>query len=205
MFYNDFNHSTVEGYWKKKADAVYEYLKALKDRGCPIDGVGFQLHENIDFDVRVSNVKANIQRYLDAGIIVHFTEVDIKCRKDADGNCVDWTTETLQQQAKTYGDLLTACLEYSNCESFEMWGFTDKYSWHEAPQNALPWDSNFNKKVAYDTLLSTLENFDRSNAAVQTRLANRAARQEWLYLEESSIKLALTPFVMASMLYLASW
>lgn len=133
LFYNDFNHATVEGYWKNKSDAIYEYLKALKDRGCPIDGVGFQLHEDIDFDVRVSNVKTNLQRYLDAGMTVHFTEVDIKCRKDADGNCVPWTDALLQQQAKTYGDLLTACLEYSNCESFEMWGFTDKYSWLEAP------------------------------------------------------------------------
>ena len=133
LFYNDFNHATVEGYWQKKADAVYEYLTALRNRGCPIDGVGFQLHENIDFDTRIANVKVNMQRYKDAGMIVHFTEVDIKCRKDSNGNCVEWTADLLQQQAKTYGDLLTACLEMSNCESFEMWGFTDKYTWHEAP------------------------------------------------------------------------
>ena len=202
LFYNDFNHSTKEGYWEVKSNAIYDLVKDLKDRNCGIDGIGFQLHEDIDFDSRVANVKTNMQRYLDIGVLVHFTEVDIKCRKE-NGVCVDWTDELLQQQAKTYGDLLTACLEYSNCESFETWGFTDKYSWHEAPSNALPWDANYNKKVAYDTLLSTLQNFSRSNAAVTTRVQNRADRNTQLYLDGSAA-LGVSSLLAASLLY-AAW
>jgi len=32
----------------------------LKARGCPIDGVGFQIHEDIDFNSRVPNVVTNM-------------------------------------------------------------------------------------------------------------------------------------------------
>ena len=41
LFYNDYNHATRELYFEKKADAVYEMVKDLLNRGCPIHGVGF--------------------------------------------------------------------------------------------------------------------------------------------------------------------
>jgi endo-1,4-beta-xylanase len=204
LFYNDFNHSTKEGYWEVKSTAIYDLVNDLKTRNCGIDGVGFQLHEDIDFSSRVANVKTNIQRYLDIDVLVHFTEVDIKCRKDSNDVCEDWTDANLAAQATTYGDLLTACLEYSNCESFETWGFTDKYTWHAAPMYPLPWDENFNKKSTYDTLLSTLQNFDRSNAAVTTRVANRDTRAEYLYLD-GSVKVGIASSALLVSLLFTTW
>ena len=52
-------------------------IKDLKARGCPIHGVGFQLHENIDFESMVPSIADNLKRYDDIGIKVHFTEVDV--------------------------------------------------------------------------------------------------------------------------------
>ena len=41
LFYNDYNHATVDMFWGKKADAVFELVKDLKQRNCQIHGVGF--------------------------------------------------------------------------------------------------------------------------------------------------------------------
>lgn len=50
MFYNDYG---IEGFkadnWQKeKEDGTYRFIKKMVDRKVPIDGVGFQLHLNID-------------------------------------------------------------------------------------------------------------------------------------------------------------
>ena len=82
LFYNDYCHSTLDTpYYKGRADAIFNMIKDLKARGCPIHGVGFQLHENIDFESMIYSIGDNLKRYDKIGIKVHFTEVDIKCRK----------------------------------------------------------------------------------------------------------------------------
>ena len=95
LFYNDFNHSTMDSYWGRKATAVFNLIKDLKERGCPIHGVGFQLHQDVDFEVYVEGMRQNLQRYYDIGVKVHFTEIDIKCRRDQSGQCYSWTPSLL--------------------------------------------------------------------------------------------------------------
>lgn len=42
LFYNDYGHSSRDGGWYGgRGDAVYNMIKDLKQRGCPIHGVGF--------------------------------------------------------------------------------------------------------------------------------------------------------------------
>lgn len=41
LFYNDYKHASMTGIYKDKSDKVFNLVKDLKDRGCPIDGVGF--------------------------------------------------------------------------------------------------------------------------------------------------------------------
>lgn len=55
-------------------------VKDLKDRGCGITGVGFQLHETVDFNQYIQGVKDNMHRYNQIGITVHMTEITVKCR-----------------------------------------------------------------------------------------------------------------------------
>jgi endo-1,4-beta-xylanase len=63
--------------------------------------------------------------------------------------CEGWGDENLKKQGKVYGQLLKVCLKAPNCESFETWGFTDRFSCFDAPMNALPFDKDFKKKKAY--------------------------------------------------------
>jgi len=41
LYYNDYNILTTHGWYQAKADKVFNFIKDLKDRGCPIHGVGF--------------------------------------------------------------------------------------------------------------------------------------------------------------------
>lgn len=173
LFYNDFNIDAMSGWQKTKSDAVFNMLKAMKAKGdeCPIDGIGFQTHIDLDFGKYIDSVRLNIQRYAEIGIKVHFTEVDIKCRRE-DGVCIDavWSSEDLQTQADLYSQLLQVCLEEANCEAFVTWGYTDLYSWLPAPEYGLPFDTDIKPKVSYDSMLSTLNDFPRGHPAARERL-----------------------------------
>lgn len=63
LYYNDFGIEGNTGYMTKKSNAAFEIVKDLKNRGCGIDGIGFQLHENLNFDQYIPGVIANMHRY----------------------------------------------------------------------------------------------------------------------------------------------
>lgn len=164
LFYNDYKHASSTGVYARKSDRVYDLVKNLTEAGCPIDGVGFQSHIAIDYDdEHYAAIRKNIQRYAALNITVHFTEVDIRCNQTSADACIynsTWPDEALEKQAEIFNNLLAICLEESNCESFETWGITDKYSSQKEPQNALPFDKYMEKKVSYDYMLATLNEFN---------------------------------------------
>lgn len=144
LFYNDYTIAASNGWSKGKSDKVYNMLKDLKNRNCGVQGVGFQMHINVDFnnkfwngDHMVDGVRDNIKRYNDIGMKVHITELDIGCHK-VGGKC-QWNDTWKINQGKLYAQLLQICLEAPNCENFEMWGYTDKHTWLY-PDKVLPYD-----------------------------------------------------------------
>jgi endo-1,4-beta-xylanase len=150
LFYNDYNIGSATGWSQAKSDKVYNLIKSMKQRNIPIDGVGFQLHVDLNYDNMVAGVIQNIQRYAALGIEVHFTEIDVSCP-----GC---SAQQLQTQAKIYGDLVNACLNNKDtCKSFESWGYTDKYTWLGSDKHPLPFDENYNKKPAFNSLLAALQ------------------------------------------------
>jgi endo-1,4-beta-xylanase len=156
MFYNDYGHASMVGSMKAKSDAVFSYLNSLRERGCPVEGVGFQLHVTMDMtDEELEGIRANLRRYKKIGINhIHFTEIDVKCST----NCPNpWPTSYLDKQAHVYRKLVEICLQEDNCESFETWGVTDKYSWLAKNQNGLMFNEGYGKKPAYWTVLDALK------------------------------------------------
>ena len=117
LFYNDYSIETPGA----KTDAVYRWVTEQKKAGVPIDGVGFQSHLSCDCrdgcnDTTV--VAANMRRFIEAGLDVWVTELDVKMSKQC----------TEEDQAAVYSALLGACLANApHCDSFVTWGFTDKY------------------------------------------------------------------------------
>ena len=150
LYLNDFNNECLGN---AKADAMFNFVKSLKEQGVPIDGVGMQMHISTKYPWDIEAVRANVKRYADIGIEVSFSEVDVRTpvpASDAD----------LNLQEEIYTSLMELALEMPNVKSFITWGISDKNSWipFEFPGegNALLWDSSLQKKSVYDSLLKIL-------------------------------------------------
>ncbi|ORX83944.1 putative xylanase B, partial [Anaeromyces robustus] len=109
LFYNDYNAEGLFG----KSEAVFSFVKDLKSRNIPIDGVGLQYHVSTNSYPDYNKINSLIGRYCALGIEVHITEMDVK----VEGN--------ESQQTKVYTDALRACLDNSCCKAFLVWGVGD--------------------------------------------------------------------------------
>jgi len=156
LFYNDYNIASATGWSQQKSDKVYNMVNSMKQRGIPIDGVGLQLHVDITYNL-FPGIIQNIQRYAALGLEVHFTELDVGCVGYGQ-TCPSWDAQKEQTQASIYASLLNACSSQAKCTSFETWGFTDKYSWLGSTDHPLPFDANYAKKPAFNSLLQGLMN-----------------------------------------------
>jgi endo-1,4-beta-xylanase len=148
LFYNDFNLE----FFGPKSDAAFALVKQLLAQGVPIDGIGFQGHlgAQFGFDTRVQE---NMQRFADLGLDVSVTEADVRMPLPTD-------VYKLQSQAQGYHSLLEPCLLTRGCDSFTVWGYTDKYSWVPGVFNgegaADLFDANFQPKPALAAVLHDL-------------------------------------------------
>ncbi len=150
LFYNDYNDETMN----VKSDAIYAMAVDFKNRGVPLDGIGFQTHVDLTFDnpTTLASYASNLQRFADLGLDVHITELDIRLSDDS--------AASLNAQAKLYGELMTMCVQQPRCKVFQTWGFTDKYSWIPGAFPgwgwALPFDDTYQKKPAYTAISDAL-------------------------------------------------
>lgn len=156
LFYNDYSIEFSGG----KATAMLSLVNALKNRGVPIAGVGFQSHFDHNVTpVFLASVESMVQRVANLGLKVSFTEVDLGIRTPI-------TPPDYVTQARTYAGLMRIALRNANAvKSFYLWGFTDRYSWIPSfwasqgtpKDDALILDRAYNAKPAYDSLLSVLK------------------------------------------------
>jgi len=153
LFYNDYNIASATGFSQQKSQKVYDIVSSMKQRGIPIDGVGIQLHVDINYNL-IAGVKQNFDRLAALGLEIHVTELDVSC--NANGGCSGWDANKQQLQANVYKGLLQVCMQQPKCTNFETWGFTDKYTWKNTDQHPLPFDQNYQPKPAFNALLQTL-------------------------------------------------
>lgn len=136
LCYNDYNTDGINA----KSNAVYNMVRDFKQRGVPIDCVGFQSHFNSNSPVP-GDYQQNLQRFADLGVEVQITELDIEGSGTA--------------QANDYRRVVEACLAVSRCTGITVWGVTDKYSWRSGGTPLL-FDGDYNKKPAYHAVLAAL-------------------------------------------------
>jgi GH35 family endo-1,4-beta-xylanase len=152
LLYNDFNIETVNA----KSNAVFAMVQDFKNRGIPIDAVGFQGHLTSG-GIDAASFASNMQRFASLGVKVRITELDVRLAVPA-------TDADLQKQANIYQAVLNGCLSQPACKSVQTWGITDKYSWIPGTfpgfGAALLFDASYAAKSAY--------------FAVQTRLGGTA-------------------------------
>lgn len=136
LIYNDYNISWAG----PKSDAVYNLVKSLKEKGVPIDGIGFQMHLDSKFD-QFQSMRDTFNRFAALGVDIYITELDVSMTTSFDEN----------QQARVYAEVLAACLEQPRCKALQIWGFTDRYTWLP-DYDPLIFDFNYQPKPAYRAL-----------------------------------------------------
>jgi len=139
LCYNDYN---TDSWTQAKTQAVFAMVQDFRNRGVPIDCVGFQSHFNSGSPYP-SNYRTTLQNFANLGVDVAITELDI----EGSG-----TT-----QANTYRNVVNDCLAVSRCVGITTWGVRDSDSWR-ASGTPLLFDGNGAKKPAYDAVLSALNN-----------------------------------------------
>lgn len=132
-----------------KSDATFRLAQRLVNDNVPIDGVGFQMHVDADFN-QYDQVAANFQRIADLGLDVYVTELDVSIRYG----------QTEQQQADVFANVLSLCLLQPACKATQIWGFTDRYSWRK-DLTPLIFDRNYQQKPAYGAIQAILATFNR--------------------------------------------
>lgn len=115
------NESAVEGLGPK-SDAFYALVKSLKERGAPLDGVGFEGHLDATTDSQPSGIASNIQRFGALGLKVAFTELDVRMHTPP-------LEKEPARQRYLYTQIVKTCFTQPACAGITVWEFTDKYSW----------------------------------------------------------------------------
>jgi endo-1,4-beta-xylanase len=147
LYYNDYDWGAPG----PKTDKIIELAGDLKSAGVPIDGVGIQFHVLSGIDAPAVAAKLAEIEALDLDVAM--TEVD-------NGIPLPTDPAKLDEQASVFGGLLETCLGLTRCDTYVMWGFTDRHSW--IPEflpgygAALIFDEQLQPKPAYTALVAEL-------------------------------------------------
>ncbi|MER6532284.1 endo-1,4-beta-xylanase [Streptomyces sp900105755] len=134
LCYNDYN---IENWTWAKTQAVYSMVRDFKQRGVPIDCVGFQSHFNSGSPYN-SNFRTTLQNFAALGVDVAITELDIQ-----------------GASASTYANVTNDCLAVPRCLGITVWGVRDTDSWRSG-DTPLLFNGDGGKKPAYTAVLNAL-------------------------------------------------
>ncbi|MFJ6442253.1 endo-1,4-beta-xylanase [Streptomyces sp. NPDC091649] len=134
LCYNDYN---VENWTWAKTQAMYAMVRDFKQRGVPIDCVGFQAHFNSGSPYH-SNFRTTLQNFAALGVDVAITELDIQ-----------------GAPAATYAAVTNDCLAVPRCLGITVWGVRDSDSWR-SEHSPLLFNDDGSKKPAYASVLNAL-------------------------------------------------
>ncbi|MGK5672007.1 endo-1,4-beta-xylanase [Micromonospora sp. URMC 106] len=134
LCYNDYN---TDDWTHAKTQAVYNMVRDFKQRGVPIDCVGFQSHFNSGSPYP-GNYRTTLSSFAALGVDVQITELDIAGASPT-----------------TYRNVVNDCLAVSRCTGITVWGIRDSDSWR-ASDTPLLFDNSGNRKPAYDAVLAAL-------------------------------------------------
>ena len=157
----------------KKADGMYQLIKHLKNTGVRVDAVGFQCHLNAGINYNYENLRKNILRFIDIGVEVYITELDVglnlwgqggnhKKVSDVIKTESDWQW-FFEEQNKIYYNLVRTAKE-SGVKIISDWGFRDDipYGGWRKDQKAWMVNKDYSRKGAYYAVLKALYDAEKN-------------------------------------------
>jgi endo-1,4-beta-xylanase len=141
-----------------KLPGLVTLVQGMISRGVPIHGVGLQGHFLFN-PPNISQLRSDIETLAALGLVVEFTEVDIRLPLFASA------PEPLAAQAEAYEALTALCLELVPCTGITVWGIDDADTWldtfsvtsPDAPNRPLLFDEAFAQKPAYGGVVAALQ------------------------------------------------
>jgi len=165
LFINDFDTTNPV-----KRQFLFSLVSNLKSRGIPIDGVGHQMHNNVDYPI--SDDAASVQSVIDTinlfagiGLDNQITEFDISVYSGANPTIyTDYSAippDLLIKQGYRYRDYFNAFKQLQGkISSITFWGEADDHTWltSSARVNApLLFDTSLQHKYGYTGIIDPLD------------------------------------------------
>jgi endo-1,4-beta-xylanase len=124
LYINDYNTNVPA-----KRDHLFDLVQQLKAEGVPIDGVGHQVHINVNWPT-VAETKAMIDKFVPLNVDQQVTEMDVSIYT---GNGESFPTppaDRLLKQAHVYRDMFALFRQYpGEITSVTLWGLADDNTW----------------------------------------------------------------------------
>jgi uncharacterized repeat protein (TIGR01451 family) len=124
LYINDYN-TTIPN----KRTALYNLVRDMRARGVPIDGVGHQMHSNIDFP-SVNSMVQTINLFAELGVDQQVTEFDMSVYTNGTDMYSEVPEEILIRQGYQYRDIWEAYRQLKDkISSVTIWGLADDSTW----------------------------------------------------------------------------
>ena len=157
LFYNDYNECDPV-----KSQRIYNMVKAMKQAGVPIDGIGMQGHYNI-YGPTEQAVDDAISLYKKVVKHIHVTELDIRVNTEMGGQLrfsregVNVSDSVKQHLADQYARVFNVFRKHKDViECVTFWNLSDRDSWLGAANYPLPFNAQYQPKLAYDVIKNML-------------------------------------------------
>ncbi len=172
LYYNDYSMANPT-----KRQGVVNMVKALKEKGVRIDGIGIQAHLNMDYPA-IDEFEKSIIAFANLGVKVMITELDLSVlpspRHDVGANLAEnyeyqkemnpyadgLPEEIHQKQLKRYMDFFNLFLKHKDkIDRVTLWGVSDAHSWknnwpvRQRVDYPLLFDRNNNKKPVVEMII----------------------------------------------------
>jgi endo-1,4-beta-xylanase len=149
LFINDYNLE----YNLDKCRGLIQYVNYIESKGQTVDGIGTQMHININSDK--ANIETMFQLLAATGKLIKVSELDVVAGEGA-------TKDDLLKQAEMYKfvvDMYTKYIPKAQRYGITVWGLTDSKpdaSWLPGKQQGL-WNVNYTRKPSYASFAEGLK------------------------------------------------
>jgi GH35 family endo-1,4-beta-xylanase len=152
LFINDYNLESASG---NKLDGLLEYVQYIEQNGGKIDGIGTQMHLNVNW-IDTTSIKTMFQKLAATGKLIKISELDIAISSSSNPESpVQPTAEQYERQAELYRFVANAYNQYipeAQRYGITVWSVSDNEKEHEYwLKNDAPclWDADYARKHAY--------------------------------------------------------
>ncbi|WP_129842958.1 endo-1,4-beta-xylanase [Streptomyces sp. RFCAC02] len=146
LFINDYNTNVPA-----KRDALAALVSRLRAEGVPIDGVGHQMHINVEWP-SVAETEEMLTTFAALGVDQQITEMDVSVYTSAGESFPTPPADRLLAQARQYRAMFDLFTRYGDAiSSVTLWGLGDDGTWLDGTRDDAPllFDDDLQAKSAY--------------------------------------------------------